>query len=74
MDQYRVKPKRPYTGPPRPNLMKHEGQIKDIHQQVQYLQQNLAQTQEENRRLKSRLNELEYQIQALKYAKPRFSR
>lgn len=74
MDQYRVKPKRPYTGPPRPNLMKHEGQIKDINQQVQYLQQNLAQTQEENRRLKTRLNELEYQIQALKYSKPRFTR
>jgi chromosome segregation ATPase len=74
MDQYRVKPKRPYTGPPRPNLMKHDGQIKDINQQVQMLQQTLAQTQEENRRLHRRLNELEYQIQSLKFPKPGFPR
>ena len=62
MDQYRPKPKRPYTGPPRPNLMKHDSDIKKIHQQLDYLTQSLESAQEENRRLRSKINRMEFEL------------
>lgn len=72
MDQYRVKPKRPYTGPPRPNLMKHEGDIKRISQQISDLAQSLESAQAENRRLRARVNQLEFELRAAANPRSRF--
>lgn len=72
MDQYQSKPKRPYTGPPRPNLMKHEGDLKKINQQVDTIYNELAQTRQENRVLRSKINQLEFEIKSLQFGNRRF--
>lgn len=72
MDQYQPKPKRPYTGPPRPNLMKHEGDLKKINQQVDTIYNELAQTRQENRVLRSKINQLEFEIKSLQFGNRRF--
>lgn len=72
MDQYQPKPKKPYTGPPRPNLMKHEGDLKKINQQVDTIYNELAQTRQENRVLRSKINQLEFEIRSLQFGNRRF--
>jgi uncharacterized membrane protein len=72
MDQYKPKPRRPYTGPPRPNLMKHETDIKKIHQHLDYLSQNLDSARDENRRLRSRLMQMEFELKKISNPKNKF--
>ena len=72
VDQYQPKPKRPYTGPPRPNLMKHDVDIKRIAQQVSDLSHSLEITQAENRRLRSKINQLEFELKNLSPVRSRF--
>lgn len=72
MEQYQQKPKRPYTGPPRPNLMVHDKDIRGMKQRMDALAQDLHQTQEENRQLRSRIDFLEHSINRLMNNQRRF--
>jgi len=72
MDQYQPKPKRAYNGPPRPNLMKHEGALKKINQQVDNIYSELVQTKKENQYLKNKINQLEYELKNLQFSSRRF--
>lgn len=62
MDQYRQKPKRPYNGPPRPNLMTHDKDLRGLKERFNTISQELIAMQEENRQLRNRLDFLEYQL------------
>jgi len=69
MDQYRTKVKKPYTGPPRPTLMGHDKNLRQMQEQLNLLTHNLSLVQDENRQLKNRINFLETQINKLLYRK-----
>jgi len=69
MDQYQTKPKRPYTGPPRPTLMGHDKVLKKMQEQIDSLMHNLDVAQDENRQMKNRINFLESQINKLLFRK-----
>ena len=62
MDQYRQKPKRPYNGPPRPNLMTHDKDLRGLKDRFNSMAQELSSVQEENRQLRNRIDFLEHQI------------
>lgn len=67
MDQYQTKPKRPYTGPPRPTLMGHDKVIRQLQDQINVLTHNLDLALDENRQIKNRINFLETQINRITY-------
>lgn len=69
MDQYQSKPKKPYTGPPRPTLLGHDKVLKQVQDQVAVLTRNLEIAQDENRQMKNRINFLETQINRLLFRK-----
>ncbi len=60
--QFAAKKKRPYTGPPRPNLMTHEKKIKEAATEVDMLRQLVFSQKEEIARLKNKINGMEYTI------------
>lgn len=69
MDQYQSKPKKPYTGPPRPTLLGHDKVLKQVQDQVAALTRDLVSAQDENRQMKNRINFLETQINRLLFRK-----
>jgi hypothetical protein len=62
MDQYRQKPKKPYNGPPRPNLMSQDKELRGLKDRFNLLVQEVAHVQDENRQLKNRIDFLEHRI------------
>lgn len=67
MDQYQTKPKKPYNGPPRPTLMGHDKELRQMQEQINLLNHNISLALDENRQLKNRINFLESQINKLMY-------
>lgn len=62
---YAIKPKKPYTGPPRPNLMSHDKTIREITGVASQHQNHLQQQQNEIDSLKRKLNQALYRIDLL---------
>ena len=50
-NQYKTKPKKPYTGPPRPNLMSHDKTIRGMNDTVAVMQSKIAHQQQELERM-----------------------
>lgn len=63
--QYTTKPKKPYTGPPRPNLLSHDKTIRGMTATAEQMQAVIVQQQEELRLLKSRLTQTTYRLDML---------
>jgi len=69
MDQYQTKPKKPYTGPPRPTLLGHDKELRNLQTHIDVLNHNISVALDENRQLKNRIDFLETQINRLLYRK-----
>lgn len=65
LSQYSAKTKKPYTGPPRPNLLSHEKTIKEIKQGASSLEALVNLHSLEIEKLKSKLNSALVRIDAL---------
>ena len=58
-DQFKAKKKRPYTGPPRPNLMTHEKKMKEAAIDFEKLKRLVLDQQAEIERLRAKLAQIE---------------
>ncbi len=67
-NQYKKKPKKPYTGPPRPTLLGHEKEFKGFREVVAELQHITVRQSDEIYRLRSKLMRLEQTVLQLSVA------